>query len=90
MALNVPPVEVMVRIPPETLALAVGEPVAGEMNTTVDEDKLTGALPESVMIRAWLSKIADTGVSDIVIVTPVWPALTLLKVTAGWFGPREP
>ncbi len=50
LALNVPPVKVMVRMPPETPAVALGEPVEGEMKTTVFPDKLEGALPESVMI----------------------------------------
>ena len=90
LAVNVPPVKVMVRMPPETPAVAVGEPDEGEVNETVFEDKLEGALPESVMMSRWFATIGETGVSDIVIVTPFWPDFTLLKVTAGWFAPKEP
>jgi hypothetical protein len=90
LALNVPPVKVMVRMPPETPAVAAGDPVEGEINETVLADKLDGALPESVMMSRWVAAIGDTGVRDIVIVTPLWPDFTLLNVTAGWFAPREP
>jgi hypothetical protein len=86
LALNVPPVKVMVRMPPETPAVAEPE---GETVTAL-VDKLEGALPESVMMSRWFVTIGDTGVSDIVIVTALWPDFTLLNVTAGWFAPREP
>ena len=90
LALNVPPVKVMVRMPSETPAVAAGDPVEGEINETAFVDKLDGALPESVMMSRWFAAIGDTGVSDIVIVTALWPDFTLLNVTAGWFAPREP
>ena len=92
LALNVPPVKVMVRMPSETPAVAAGDPEKemSRINETAFVDKLDGALPESVMMSRWFAAIGDTGVSDIVIVTALWPDFTLLNVTAGWFAPREP
>ena len=89
-ALNAPPDIVTVSTPPATPAVALGEPVPGDVNATVFADKLCGALPPRVMRRVLPVGTTAAGVNDTVMVTePVFFA-TLLSVMVGALEPRDP
>ena len=46
--------------------------------------------PVSVMARTLPEGIGTEGVTNTLIVTPVAPAIDVLRVIAGWFRPRLP
>ena len=75
---------------PATPAVAVGEPVPGDVNATVLADRLCGALPPGVMRTALPVGTAAAGVSETVIVTALVSLATLLREMDGAFVPRDP
>ena len=88
--LKEPAVTATVRTPPATAAVAAGEPVPADVNTTVFADKLCGALPPSVMRRALPVGIGASGVKETVMVTELALLATLLSVMVGAFVPSDP
>ena len=83
---KVPVVIVTVNTIPEMAALPAA-PAPPAMNVRMPGAATASPAPLSVMTILPVEGMADAGVRDTVMVTPVAPLAALLRVIAGWFIP---
>ncbi len=70
-----------------TMAAVPAPPIPPAMKVRVPAPTMASPAPLSVMTILPVGGMADAGVRDTVMVTPVAPLAALLRVIAGWFIP---